>query len=59
MKMQKRIELFLETCTKYLRGLYDLKRSFWIKVLRNTMQFERSLIIFWKGGYGSNRIVHD
>ena len=26
MKMQKRIELFLETYTKYLRGLNDLKR---------------------------------
>ena len=23
------------------------------------MQFERSLIIFLKGRYGSNRIVHD
>ena len=26
MKIEKRIELFVETCIKYLRGLYDLKR---------------------------------
>ena len=26
MKIEKRIELFMETCIKYLRGLYDLKR---------------------------------
>ena len=26
MKIEKRIELFVETCIKYFRGLYDLKR---------------------------------
>ena len=26
MKIEKRIELFVETCIKYLRGPYDLKR---------------------------------
>ena len=25
MKIEKRLELFMETCMKYLRGLYNLK----------------------------------
>ena len=26
MKIEKRLELFMETCRKYLKGLYNLKR---------------------------------
>ena len=26
MKMERKLELFVETCMKYLRGLYHLKR---------------------------------
>ena len=26
MKIEKRLELFVDTCMKYLKGLYDLKR---------------------------------
>ena len=26
MKIEKKLELFVETCMKYLKGLYDLKR---------------------------------
>ena len=61
MKIEKRIELFVENCIKYLSGLYDLKRIVPGKNFEKyNAQFKRSLIIFFlEGRYGSNRIVHD
>ena len=63
MKMERKLELFVETCMKYLKGLYHLKRIVSgyeiLKVLRSTMQVEPNLLLifFFKGQYGSKHII--
>ena len=54
MKIEKRIELFVENCVKYLSGLYDLKRIVPGKNFEKyNAQFKRSLItFFWKDDMG-------
>ena len=64
---EKRLELFMETCTKYLKGLYDLKRlvsgyeiikSFEkYKAVRTRFTFD--IFFFLKDQYGSNHIVEN
>ena len=59
-KTKKKIDLFVETCMKYFRGLYDLKVNFLDKSFEKynavRTQFDNFLL---NGRYGSNRIVHD
>ena len=63
MKIEKRLEVFVEMCMKYLKGLYNLKCIVsgyeLLKVLRSTTQFELDLLLifFLKGKYGSNLVV--
>ena len=64
MKPEKRIELFVKTCIKYLRGLYDLKRIDSGKNIGKynavQTQFDHFFVFFClKRQYESNRIVHD
>ena len=60
MKIKKRIELFVETCINYLRGLYDLKRIVSGKNFEKYNAIQTQLDHFFlKERYWSNRIVHD
>ena len=61
MKMEKIIEIFVETCIKYLRELYNLKRIVSGKNFDkyNADQTQFDLFFFLKGRYGSNPIVHN
>ena len=70
MKIEKRPELFVETCMKYLKRLYDLKRvvsgyeiikSFKKhNAVRTRFAFDFFFLFFFfslKGQYGSNHIA--
>ena len=60
MKIEKRLELFVETCMK---GLYDLKRIVsGYEIIKsfekyNAVQTRLTFNFFLKGQYGSNHIV--
>ena len=63
MKIEKRLEFFVENCMKYLKGLHDLKRI--VSGYEIIKSFEKcnavwtrfTFDIFLKGQYGSNHIV--
>ena len=65
MKIEKRLELFVDTCMKYLKGLYDLKCIVsgyeTIKIFEKykavPTRFTSFDIFFLKGQYESNHIV--
>ena len=65
MKIEKRLELFVDKCMKYLKGLYDLKcivsgyeiiKSF-EKYNAVPTRFTSFDFFFLKGQYGSNHIA--
>ena len=61
--MERKLELFVETCMKYLKGLYHLKRI--VSGYEIIKSFEKhnagrtkfTFDIFFKGQYGSKHIV--